>query len=77
MRSCAKNSDCRADYVCLDMSLRNAWGALVLDRNGSGKVCALPPPPDPVGVSDVCSLTRPAMIVPVTDAGSDADGSAP
>jgi len=91
MRSCDKDSDCRSgstlapgqrDYVCVDLALPNPWGALLIDRSGSAKVCTLAPPPDPVGETGVCRsqpaaltppqpATGPAPVEPTTDAGSD------
>lgn len=72
MRACANNDDCRGEYQCVDMSQRNAWGATAVDRRGSGKVCALPPPPEPVGQPNVCAAPVPAVVPALTDAGSDA-----
>jgi hypothetical protein len=85
MLSCSKNSDCRGDYECVDMSLPNPWGAVVVDRSANGKVCALPPPPAPTGETAVCSAAGPspgvtAPVLPggaLPDAGPDLDGSAP
>jgi hypothetical protein len=74
MKTCSRNADCRGGYQCVDMSRRNPWGASVVDPGASGKVCALPPPPEPAGDSAVCSA--PALeappVLPVTDAGGDA-----
>jgi hypothetical protein len=76
LRSCSDDTDCRGEYRCVDMSLPNPWGAVVVDRGGVGKVCALPPPPDPVGATGVCSSAVPVPI-PVPDGGSGSDASAP
>lgn len=80
--SCTKDSDCRGgDYACVDMAVRNPWGALVVDRGASGKVCALRPPPDPVGETAVCSsepVTFPPVVPPsALDGGAENDGGAP
>jgi hypothetical protein len=81
MFSCKKDRDCRDGYVCIDMAQPNPWGALLIDRKGSGKVCTPPPPPDAVGETGVCeSRPAPAVSVPVpvppgSDAGSDADAA--
>src|SRR5262249_53657920 len=74
MRNCKKDSDCRSGYVCLDLGQPNPWGALLIDRKGSGRVCSLPPPPDPIGDTGVCE-SKPAPIdavpgEPPLDAGS-------
>lgn len=82
MRSCKKDSDCRAEYKCVDLDQPNPWGALVIDRKGSGKVCTLAPPPDPIGETGVCE-SKPAPLTEVLpsepmmsesplDAGADA-----
>jgi hypothetical protein len=77
MRSCAKGSDCRAGYQCVDMALRNPWGALVVDPGTSSKVCALEPPAEAGGESSVCSLAAPGFSAPPLDAGPGGDGSTP
>jgi hypothetical protein len=77
MLSCGKDSDCRSGYRCVDMSLRNPWGALVVDPGASGKVCALEPPAEAAGESNVCSLTEPGVSAPPLDAGPGGDGSTP
>jgi hypothetical protein len=82
MLSCSRDSDCRGDYACVDMGARNPWGALVVDPGASGKVCALRPPPDPVGEAAVCSpqpvtSTPPVMPPPLVDGGSEGDGGTP
>jgi len=64
--TCKKNSDCRSGYSCVDMRQQNPWGAQVIS-NGSGKVCALPPPAAPVGETEVCSEAP--LPIPVFDAG--------
>jgi hypothetical protein len=79
MRSCSKDSDCRSDYLCIDMKLPNPWGAMLIDRSGSGKVCSLPPPPDPQGAAEVCAPrsvpAAPLLSAPPSelDAGAAAD----
>ena len=77
MRSCGKDSDCRGGYRCVDLSLRNPWGALVVDLGASGKVCTLEPPAEAMGESNVCSLAEPGFGAPPLDAGSGGDGSTP
>jgi hypothetical protein len=82
MLSCDKNSDCRDNYVCVDMSVRNPWGAVVLDRSANGKVCSLAPPAEPTGETAVCSSVGPSpgSNLPesnLPDAGPGADASAP
>jgi len=72
MFSCKKNSDCRGGYSCVDMKQRNPWGAQVIS-SGSGKVCALAPPAEPVGETQVCSEAP--LPIPVFDAGSSADAA--
>ena len=81
MFSCKKDQDCRGGYVCVDMAQPNPWGALLIDRSGSGKVCSLQPPPDAVGEAGVCQ-SRPAPPVlptlplpPSSDAGASADAA--
>jgi hypothetical protein len=75
MRKCSRDSDCREGYVCVDMRQPNAWGALLLENAGSGKVCTLRPPPEPQGVGEVCaprgSLPAPVLppVPPELDAG--------
>lgn len=64
MRKCSRNSDCREEYVCVDMTQANAWGALLVDGSGSGKVCSLPPPPQAEGETAVCSPRGPAVSPP-------------
>ena len=77
MRTCDRDKDCRSGYACVDIALSNPWGALLIDRHGSSKVCTLAPPADPVGETGVCE-SRPAPLtaalptVPARDAGSDA-----
>lgn len=65
MRKCSRDSDCRDEYLCIDMRQPNAWGAVLLDESGSGKVCSLPPPPEGQGETAVCAPRGPA-IPPVT-----------
>jgi hypothetical protein len=76
MKTCSGNGDCRGAYQCVDMSRRNPWGAAVVDPGASGKVCALPPPPEPAGESAVCSAPSASvplpLPLPVADAGGDA-----
>jgi hypothetical protein len=76
MKTCARDSDCRSGYQCVDLSRRNPWAATVVDRRASGKVCALPPPPEPAGESAVCSapVSPPPLppLPPAIDAGADA-----
>jgi hypothetical protein len=80
MRSCSRNSDCRGGYACVDVSLANPWGALVIDSSARGRVCALLPPESPVGETGVCEhgtpVDVPPLDVPPLDAGSDADADA-
>jgi hypothetical protein len=71
MRACSKDSDCRGGYSCVDFSRPNPWAALVID-SGSAKVCALAPPPDPIGDTAVCTPSAPPS-VPELDAGTRAD----
>ncbi|MEO8184415.1 MAG: hypothetical protein ABI895_36870 [Deltaproteobacteria bacterium] len=79
MLSCAKDGDCRSGYVCVDMAQTNPWGALLIDRSGSGKVCTLPPPAAAVGETGVCQSQPapaerpPVPTLPSLDAGADAD----
>lgn len=72
MKSCEGNGDCRGGYACVDLSQPNPWGALVVDRRASGKVCILPPPLPPSGEAAVCSAQDPVPPPPALDAGSDA-----
>ena len=55
MLTCKRDTDCRTDYVCVDMAQPNSWGALRIDRSGSAKVCSPRPPPAAVGDTGVCS----------------------
>lgn len=75
MRKCSRDSDCRDDYVCVDMRQPNAWGATLADTRGSGKVCSLPPPPLAQGETAVCAPTGPAEAArpPELDAGTAPD----
>lgn len=78
MRSCSSDSDCRGgEYACIDMAAPNPWGAQVVDRRASGKVCALRPPPDPVGETAVCSPQPATLPPPVLDGGPEGDGGTP
>jgi hypothetical protein len=70
MKKCSRDADCRGGYDCIDLSRRNPWAATVVDPRVSGKVCTLPPPPEPAGDSAVCSA--PVLPAPVLDAGGDA-----
>lgn len=74
MKTCSDDGDCRSGYECVDLSRRNPWGATVVDQRASGKVCALPPPPEPAGDAAVCAPVAPlsAPPPPPVDAGSDA-----
>jgi hypothetical protein len=82
MRNCKKDNDCRSGYVCVDLGQANPWGALVIDRKGSGKVCALAAPPDAIGETAVCESkpapvtevlpSEPMMSESALDAGADA-----
>jgi len=82
MLSCAKDGDCRSGYVCVDMAQTNPWGALLIDRRGSGKVCTLPPPAAAVGETGVCQSQPapaerpPVPTLPSLDAGADAASDA-
>jgi hypothetical protein len=77
MRSCSRNSDCRGEYVCVDMGQANAWGAVLVDSSGSGRVCSLPPPQLPQGETAVCSPRgrpeAPVLPPPELDAGAAPD----
>lgn len=70
MKTCSRNGDCRSGYECVDLSRRNPWGATVVDPGASGKVCALPPPPEPAGDSAVCAAVPPLPPVTPLDAGN-------
>jgi hypothetical protein len=73
MKTCRRDADCRGGYECVDLSRRNPWGATVVDSGASGKVCALPPPPEPAGNPAVCSAPPVAVPpAPTLDAGGDA-----
>ncbi len=72
MKTCSRNGDCRGGYECVDLSRRNPWGATVVDPGASGKVCALPLPPEPAGNSAVCAAVPPLPAVTPLDAGNDA-----
>jgi hypothetical protein len=69
MRECDGDSDCRGGYRCVDMSQRNPWGALVLERGGGGKVCTLEPPEEARGDSAVCAEAEPLATPAPLDAG--------
>jgi hypothetical protein len=72
MKTCSGANDCRSGYECVDMSRRNPWGATVVDPGTSGKVCALPPPPDPAGDPAVCAPSAAPALPPSLDAGAAA-----
>jgi hypothetical protein len=77
MLSCKRDGDCRSGYFCVDMAQPNPWGARLIDRSGSAKVCSPEPPPNAVGETGVCSSEpAPAHVPPPApvqrDAGSDA-----
>jgi hypothetical protein len=65
MRTCGSDSDCRGGYVCLDLSVENPWGAIVMEKGDRAheKVCALAysePPASPERASDVCTWRAPS-----------------
>jgi hypothetical protein len=72
MKRCGNDGDCRDGYDCVDLARPNPWGAVVVDPGARGKVCALPPPPDPSGEAAVCSPQTPLPLPPPIDAGGDA-----
>lgn len=42
MGTCDDDSDCRAGYVCRDLSGQNDWGAVLIDRDRGNKACLVP-----------------------------------
>ncbi len=74
MRECDGDADCRGGYRCIDVSKRNSWGALVLEREGGGKICALPPPEEATGNSAVCAESDPLAPPAALDAGATDGG---
>lgn len=76
MRRCSRDSDCREGYACVDMRQPNSWGAILVDTRGSGRVCSLPPPPQPQGETEVCAPRGVAPSPPEPPPESDA-GDAP
>lgn len=76
MRACSGDDDCRGGYRCVDLSRSNPWGATVVDEGARGKVCTLPPPPEPVGDSAVCAAAPPLAPPPPLDAGNGAGNGA-
>lgn len=72
MFSCSRDSDCRGGYACVDVSVANPWGAVVIEASGGSRICTLPPPALPEGETGVCEYGTPVPVPPL-DAGSDAD----
>lgn len=72
MLKCSRDSDCRGGYVCVDVRQPNAWGALLLESSGSGKVCTQPPPPEPQGITEICAPSSPAA-APALPVGPELD----
>ena len=88
MRSCDVDGDCRSQYACRDMGLKNPWGAQVMEYgHKNGRVCIVPYQGAPVVDSpntEVCSGTDAGFEVEPwksdaspADAGSDAADAAP
>ena len=42
MATCDEDSDCRAGYVCRDLSGQNDWGAVLIDGDRGNKACLVP-----------------------------------
>jgi hypothetical protein len=74
MATCDKDSDCRADYVCVDLSKQpNAWSALLIDTDRGSKACVVPISTASIDTSipvGVCSSVLP----PVGGGGAAATG---
>jgi hypothetical protein len=70
LRECDDDDDCRGGYVCADLGAEgNAWGAVLIEGSGSGKVCVVPysdANPGPATNVGVCTGT---------DAGFDGWGA--
>ncbi len=83
MATCESNSDCRADYVCADLSKadqKRRWGALLIDRDRGHRACLVPPKAPAVGAGDdtidVCkSELAPEMSVGGSQAGTAGGGA--
>lgn len=60
MATCKKDNDCRDGYVCRDLSVKNEWNAILIDKNRGNKACLVPVTTEPVkehdtpGFGDVC-----------------------
>jgi hypothetical protein len=66
MATCEKDSDCRVDYTCADLSAEdNAWGALLIDHDRGHRACVVPvsaakvPGVDDQAMGNVCRSTLP------------------
>ncbi len=68
MRSCDSDSDCRAEYSCIDLNdFSNPWGAAVVeDGPVNGKVCIVP-------YSGADATKNKTEVCTGTDAGVDAE----
>ncbi len=42
LRKCADDDECRGGYDCVNLRKSNPWGAAVVEKKGSGKVCIVP-----------------------------------
>ncbi len=65
MASCESDSDCRAEYICADLSNpeTNPYGALLIDRDRGHRACLARDPaalPSPEAASNVCSAELPS-----------------
>lgn len=63
MATCDDDGDCRSGYVCEDLSVSNAWGAVLIDTNRGNKACLVPFTGDEElepAATDVCKAAYPA-----------------
>ena len=86
MASCDNDSDCRAGYVCADLSRdaqKRKWGALLIDRDRGHHACLVPPTAEAVddahtaGPINVCKSELPPerSVEPGAGGGAGQGGS--